>query len=159
MEKEELLAFIKEMIEVLESSTATEITVEEDDVRLVLRKKEGAFEEARPTTVVKTTMKAEEIARPIEGAKEKEGEENVYILRSPMRGIFYHAPAPDAPPFVEKGDMVDKGQRVGLIEAMKVFNDVQSEVRGKVRAILAENGALVEEGDPLLEIEIQEDEG
>lgn len=154
MEKEELLVFIKEMIEVLESSTATEITVEEDDVRLFLRKKEGSFKEESPSPV-KTVGKIEEIPRSIEELEEK----NIYILRSPMRGIFYHAPAPDAPPFVEKGDPVDKGQRVGLIEAMKIFNDVQSEVKGKVRAILAANGALVEEGDPLLEIEIQENEG
>lgn len=154
MEKEELLAFIKEMIEVLESSTATEITVEEDDVHLFLRKKEGSFKEESPPPI-KAVRKIEEVTRSVE---ELEGK-NIYILRSPMRGIFYHAPAPDAPPFVEKGDPVDKGQRVGLIEAMKIFNDVQSEVRGRVRAILAENGALVEEGDPLLEIEIQEDEG
>lgn len=69
---------------------------------------------------------------------------------SPMVGIFYRQPSPDEPPYVEVGDRVERGQVIGLIEAMKVFNEVESPVAGIVTAVLVESGALVQEGDPIL---------
>ncbi len=71
-------------------------------------------------------------------------------VRSPLIGVFYEAPAPDAVPFVEVGDVVAEGQTVCIIEAMKVFNEIKAEWRGRVVAIPAENGALVQAGDPLV---------
>jgi acetyl-CoA carboxylase biotin carboxyl carrier protein len=70
-----------------------------------------------------------------------------------MVGTFYRAPAPEAPPFVEIGDIVRVGQTLCILEAMKLMNELQSEVNGVVRKILAENTAPVEYGQPLFEIE------
>lgn len=73
-------------------------------------------------------------------------------VSSPMMGIFYTAPSPGADPFVQEGDDVVAGQVVGLIEAMKVFNEITSAVSGKVLKVSAESGQLVQPGEPLLYI-------
>ena len=74
-------------------------------------------------------------------------------VRSPLIGVFYRAPTPDAAPFVEIGDTVSEGQTVCIVEAMKVFNEIRAEWRGRVVAIPAENGALVQAGEPLVVLE------
>lgn len=68
---------------------------------------------------------------------------------SPMVGTFYRAPKPDAQPFVSEGDVVQTGQTVCVLEAMKMFNEIPSEVAGRIVRVLAENGAPVEYGQPL----------
>lgn len=73
-------------------------------------------------------------------------------VSSPMTGIYYSAPSPSAPPFVKPGESVTAGQVVGLIEAMKVFNEITSPVSGRVDRMVAENGQLVQPGDALLYI-------
>lgn len=74
-------------------------------------------------------------------------------ITAPMVGTFYRAANPEAPPFVEEGDVVEPGQTVCVIEAMKLFNEIQSELRGRVVMVLAENGAPVEYGQPLFLLE------
>jgi acetyl-CoA carboxylase biotin carboxyl carrier protein len=79
--------------------------------------------------------------------------DHMKAVTAPMVGTFYRAPSPDAPPFVAEGDQVDAGQTVCIIEAMKLFNEIQSEVRGRVARVLVENGTPVEYGQPLLLID------
>ncbi|HXI51025.1 MAG TPA: acetyl-CoA carboxylase biotin carboxyl carrier protein [Candidatus Saccharimonadales bacterium] len=74
-------------------------------------------------------------------------------LKSPMVGTFYRAPSPGAPPFVEVGQQVTKGQTLCIIEAMKLLNEIESDASGTVKAILVENGQPVEYGQPLFTIE------
>jgi acetyl-CoA carboxylase biotin carboxyl carrier protein len=88
------------------------------------------------------------------GGGQDEGAQH-HVVESPMVGTFYRAPAPEAPPFVEIGDTVRVGQTLCILEAMKLMNELQSEISGTVRKILAENGAPVEYGQPLFEIEIR----
>lgn len=71
-------------------------------------------------------------------------------VNSPMTGIYYSSPSPSAPPFVQSGDVVEAGQVVGLIEAMKVFNEITAPLSGTVTRIAAQNGQLVQPGEPLL---------
>ncbi|MCS6829627.1 MAG: acetyl-CoA carboxylase [Armatimonadota bacterium] len=78
-------------------------------------------------------------------------------LCAPMTGVFYRAPSPDAPPYVEVGDFVEEGQVVCLIEAMKVFNEVPAEKSGRVVQICAESGQLVEQGAVLYRLEPEEE--
>jgi acetyl-CoA carboxylase biotin carboxyl carrier protein len=73
-------------------------------------------------------------------------------VSSPMTGIFYGAPSPNAPPFVKEGGQITAGQVVALIEAMKVFNEITAPTSGTVLKVLAESGQLVQPGDPLLYI-------
>jgi acetyl-CoA carboxylase biotin carboxyl carrier protein len=74
-------------------------------------------------------------------------------IPSPMVGTFYRTPSPDSPPFVEEGDMVKKGQVVCIIEAMKLMNEIEAEISGKVLQILKENASPVEYGEELFLIE------
>jgi acetyl-CoA carboxylase biotin carboxyl carrier protein len=74
-------------------------------------------------------------------------------ISSPMNGVYYTAPNPGAAPFVQEGDMVTAGQVVGLIEAMKVFNEITAPASGTVGLMVAANGQLVQPGEPLLYIE------
>ncbi len=76
--------------------------------------------------------------------------DHLVAITAPMVGTFYRAPSPDAPPFVSEGDLVEPGQTVCIIEAMKLFNEIQSEVRGRVARILVENAAPVEYGQTLM---------
>jgi acetyl-CoA carboxylase biotin carboxyl carrier protein len=78
-----------------------------------------------------------------------EGAARYVPIVAPMVGTFYRAPKPDAPPFVNEGDVVQTGQTVCVLEAMKMFNEIPSEVAGRVVRVLAENGAPVEYGQPL----------
>ncbi len=79
--------------------------------------------------------------------------DNQTLVRSPMVGTFYRASAPDAPPFVQEGDAVQKGQALCIVEAMKMMNEIECGVAGRVIRILVENGQPVEYDQPLMVIE------
>lgn len=74
-------------------------------------------------------------------------------IRSPLPGTFYRRPAPDQPPYMEEGDSLAKGDTIGLVEVMKSFHEVKSEVEGKVAKFLVENEDPVQAGQPLVEVE------
>jgi acetyl-CoA carboxylase biotin carboxyl carrier protein len=78
--------------------------------------------------------------------------EGSHILESPIVGTFYRSPSPDAEPFVEEGDRVKKGQILCIVEAMKLMNEIESDVDGTVVKILPENAQPVEFGEPLFAI-------
>src|SRR5688572_29815618 len=74
-------------------------------------------------------------------------------IPSPMVGVFYGRPSPDEEPFVQPGDRISVGQVIGIIEAMKVFNQIESPLTGVLRGVLVEDGQVVQEGDPLFVLE------
>ncbi len=74
-------------------------------------------------------------------------------IRSPLPGTFYRRPAPDQPPFKDVGDDVNEGDVIGLVEVMKVFNEVRADVTGKIKAFLVDNEDPVMAGAPLVELE------
>ena len=74
-------------------------------------------------------------------------------VESPMTGMFYRGPSPSEPPYVEEGDLVHEGQTIGLVEAMKVFNEIPAPATGIVRRILAQNATLVQQGEVLMLLE------
>jgi acetyl-CoA carboxylase biotin carboxyl carrier protein len=78
-------------------------------------------------------------------------------VRSPLIGVFYRAASPEAPPFVELGDLVEEGQTVCIVEAMKVFNEIKADWQGRVVVIPAQNGRLVQAGEPLVVLEFGQD--
>lgn len=86
---------------------------------------------------------------PVESAGEKKG----HVITSPFVGTFYRSPAPDQPAYAEVGTTVKKGQVLCIIEAMKLMNEIESEVAGKVAEVLSQNGQPVEFGQPLFRIE------
>ncbi len=97
-----------------------------------------------PQTVHVAAAPAEKAAKPVEAGA---------VLTSPFVGTFYRAPAPEAPPFVDVGQAVRKGQVVCIVEAMKLMNEIESEFDGKILEILVKNAEHVEYGQPLFRIE------
>lgn len=92
-------------------------------------------------------------AEAVREAPEKETEEDLFEVTSPMVGTFYRAPAPDAPPYVEVGDRVETGQTLCILEAMKLMNELESEVAGVIREICVQNAEPVEYGEVLFRID------
>ena len=78
--------------------------------------------------------------------------DDLHVIKSPIVGTFYAAPNPEAGPFVKVGDMVQAGQTVCIIEAMKLMNEIEAEISGEVVRILVENGHPVEYGEPLFAV-------
>ena len=158
---------IKELIRVLDETDVAELTVESDGVKISIRKAAAfaplataplqvpASAVAAPTGQGKGVATEDQAARPAdaEGRAPAVDDDRFVTVRSPMVGTFYRAPAPDAPPFVEVGQTVEPGQTLCIIEAMKLMNEIEAEVRGRVSAILVENGQPVEYGQPLMMLE------
>ena len=87
------------------------------------------------------------------GAEAVESTAHLLTIEAPMVGTFYRAPKPDAPPFVAEGDMVKEGQVVCIVEAMKLMNEIESKVAGRIAKIVVENGQPVEFGQPLFVVD------
>ena len=147
---------IKELIEVLKDTDVTEFELEKAGTRV--RVKKGAAERIqREAHETRPAAPAEVAAAPAAQAaapEEKEEASQKYaVVTSPIVGTFYRSPSPDAPVYVEVGDVVKKGQILCIIEAMKLMNEIEAEVSGKIAAILVENAQPVEYGEPLFHIE------
>ncbi len=146
--------FFKDLIKVLNTSSFTKFELKTKDFELKVEKEPHKVirteEIAKETTSVED-FKTEKILPPAEDVET--AEEKLHVIKSPLVGTFYRAPAPGAPPFVEEGDIVSPGQVLCIIEALKVMNEIESDVRGKIVKILVENGQPVEYGQPLFLID------
>ncbi len=143
---------IEKLLKSLENSSIEEVEIELEGIKLKARY--CRQKPSQPITVEKIVETATTAATP-ESPKPAESEppENIHIIRSPIVGTFYRAPSPGAEPFVKEGDFVEKGQTLCIIEALKVMNEIESDVSGRVVKILAENGQPVEFDQPLFYIE------
>jgi len=152
---------IREILRAMEATGASELTLETPDYKIQIKRGGAeAFQQAAaaPAPPPAAPSPPAEAAPPEPEAKAEEApaEEdcpNCVVVKAPIVGTFYRRPAPDAEPFVKEGDRVEKGQVLCIIEAMKLFNEIESEVSGIVRKILVEDGAPVEYGQPLFLIE------
>lgn len=90
-------------------------------------------------------MKEEQQPAPVNNTRSEE----LHTITSPMVGTFYQAPSPDSPPYVKTGDKVNEESVVCIVEAMKLMNEIEAEVKGEIVEVLAENGQLVEYGQEL----------
>ena len=139
---------IKKLIELLEESSRTELEIVEgeESVRLV----RGGMVQTMPVAATPIMVPAAAAPAPVVESEDHipEGE----AVLSPMVGTFYGASGPEAPPFVSLGQRVGVGDILCIIEAMKMFNQIEAEVSGTVVAILAENGQPVEYDQPLFVI-------
>lgn len=139
---------VKKLIQVIKDEDISGLAVEEKGVKYeVKRERSGAISSGQSISIPVTHVKAGE--ETISGSDGKE-EEGLIAITSPMVGTFYRSPSPETPPFIETGDEVELGKVVCIIEAMKLFNEIEAEARGKVVKILAENGQSVEYGQKLM---------
>lgn len=141
---------ITQLIKALEETGITELNLESEGVKIIIRRGSDRGGSTGPAPVVQVTPNDEPRARgdipPVQPA------EDIIEVRAPMVGTFYRAPAPDAPPFVEVGTRVKPGQTLCIIEAMKLMNELAAETAGQVVRILAENGQPVEYGQVLFHL-------
>jgi len=134
--------FVEQLVDLVERHGLSEIEWEDGEQRVVVR--------AAPCGIAHApAAEGSGLRTPTGSGPEAPGK----VLEAPIMGVFYRSPAPGEPPFVDVGDSVQAGQPVGMIEAMKVFSEVLAEQGGRVLRIVAENGTLVQPGDPLFELE------
>lgn len=151
---------IRELIKLVDQSNIEEFVYELDGSKIQM-KKPGTGEQAVATQVtpVRATPEVQPVQAkpaPVEqkvvetvGQQVPTIDENLHKIVSPMVGTFYASPSPDAGPYVQVGDKVTDSKIVCIVEAMKLFNEIEAEVNGEIAQVLVENGQLVEYGQPL----------
>lgn len=150
MEFENLLTLIK----TVSDSELTDFDYEENGTRIRLKKKKETVVVAGASADVPIAplAAAQAAIQNSETVADADREPEGMIVKSPLVGTFYAAPAEDADPFVSVGDQVKKGQTLAIVEAMKLMNEIESDFDGKVAEIYVENGQAVEYGQPLFRI-------
>jgi acetyl-CoA carboxylase biotin carboxyl carrier protein len=133
----------------LERSDLTELEVEAGGTGLVLRKPSAVVAAPASTTEPPVSSGPAEAAPAAVPAAPPARPS----VKAPLTGIFYASPAPGSPPYVRVGGEVAVGQVIGLIEAMKLFNEIKSDSSGRITRVLVENGTLVKRKQPLLEVD------
>ncbi len=147
------LNLIRKLVKLVDSSEVTDLEIEENGTRVKIAKKIRGVQAVTqpqilsPLQTVPQTISAQ---KPEEEAPEKEEtKEKLHEIHSPIVGTFYRAPAPDADPYVQVGDTVSQGSVLCIVEAMKLMNEIESDVSGKIVKILVDNGKPVEYNQPL----------
>ncbi|MGG1659866.1 acetyl-CoA carboxylase biotin carboxyl carrier protein [Brevibacillus sp. NRS-1366] len=162
---------LRELVKLLEQTDVESFEVKKEDARLFIKRRLGgegtviqstvapaklaivppvsaapAIPTPKPAAIVEAPAPVESTPQP---AKQMEDTENLHKITSPMVGTFYAAPAVDAAPYVSVHDRVEQSTIVCIVEAMKLFNEIEAEVKGEIVQILVENGQLVDQGQPL----------
>ncbi|HEX6837523.1 MAG TPA: acetyl-CoA carboxylase biotin carboxyl carrier protein [Polyangia bacterium] len=153
------------LAEVLRRHDLSELEVEEGGVRIYVRRGGGGeiapavqyathapAPAAHPVHASAATSGAPAASAPASSTDTSDG--NVAYVTSPFVGTFYRSPSPDMSPFVDVGTRIKKGQVLCIVEAMKLMNEIESEIEGSIVQILVENGQAVEYGEPLFKIKV-----
>jgi acetyl-CoA carboxylase biotin carboxyl carrier protein len=153
----ELLGLIDRLADLLERSDLSELEIQSGETGLILRK---------PVALPVAALAAPAVAGPVAAAPEagsSAGEPSTAgrdpgpparpSVKAPLTGIFYASPAPGTAPYVQVGGEVAVGQVIGLIEAMKLFNEIKSDLAGRVVRVVPDSGSLVKAKQPLIEVE------
>jgi acetyl-CoA carboxylase biotin carboxyl carrier protein len=151
---------IQELIKMINKSNIGEVTIEEKGFKLTIKQKEEPVQ-----NVIAAPMQSAQVAMPsyapaytpqqasapasAEKPKAAEPTDNLLTIKSPMIGTFYRSASPGKPTFVEVGDEVTPGKVVCIIEAMKLFNEIESEIKGRIVKVLVEDASPVEYDQPL----------
>jgi acetyl-CoA carboxylase biotin carboxyl carrier protein len=149
---------IQDLVKMVNKSNISELTIEEKDIKITIKQKEDKYVTAAPMQVAPQMQAMPVAAAPAAPAAaapkaEAKSADNLLTIKSPMIGTFYRKPAPGKPNFVEEGDEVRNGKVVCVIEAMKLFNEIESEVSGRIVKILVEDSSPVEYDQPLFLVE------
>jgi oxaloacetate decarboxylase alpha subunit len=135
---------IRELVKIVQESGVGEIEIEDEGMRVSVRR----ADEVAPAALASAPLAVDAVAAAADGTAD-----GVMRVESPMVGVFFRAPNPGAPAFVDVGDTVVPGQTLCLLEAMKLFNELKADDSGTVRAIHVENAQPVEYGQLLFELE------
>lgn len=157
------LSEIKELIKLVDQTSVQELEIESEGTRLSIKKPKAAeivnlqtapqaFVPA-PQMIPQAISPNAAVSQPASAGAEPSAQDaatsSLHKITSPMVGTFYRSPSPEAPAFVSSGDKVDEKTTVCIIEAMKLMNELEAEIKGEIVEVLAQNGQLVEFGQPL----------
>lgn len=160
MEEQQLLVSrVKALAEALEESEVGELELVENGTRILIRRRSEAGAEAA-VPVESAPPRPAHAAHPASARRPRPKSADALApapapgmaVVAPLTGVFYSSPSPSSASFVEVGDVIQAGQVVCILEAMKVFNEIQAEVSGTVTAILPKNGQLVQKGEALIRV-------
>ena len=146
---------INALVDTFDKSSLTQLSLKRDGIELTLKRETPAPVYTQPMMVhpqAAAPPSGATATAPGSEAASGEATEGVEVITSPIVGTFYRAPAPDAPPFANEGDEIEKGKPVCIIEAMKVMNELEAEFTMEIVAFRAHNGDMVEYGTPLVEV-------
>lgn len=156
---------IKELIRLVSDAGVSEVEVERGDFKISIKKTDDKvtyvqsapaiahpiYHEAPRTAQAASEVHTERMEAPVAKAESLSG--NYITIKSPMIGTYYKSPSPDKPQFVQIGDEIKPGQVLCIVEAMKLFNEIESEISGRIVKILVENSSPVEYDQPLFLVE------
>ncbi|WP_432777076.1 acetyl-CoA carboxylase biotin carboxyl carrier protein [Brevibacillus gelatini] len=169
---------LRELVKLLEQTDIESLEVTDEESRLLIKRRANEMATADKAVYVQKTEPGKKAAAvvalpqpekaPVQQPKPQpvavaekpapaanvEQTESLHKITSPMVGTFYAAPAEDAPPYVSVGDRVEPSSIVCIVEAMKLFNEIEAEVKGEIVQVLVENGQLVELGQPLFLVKL-----
>jgi acetyl-CoA carboxylase biotin carboxyl carrier protein len=151
------LNLIKKLVKIFDSSEITDLEIEQEGFKIKIAKKIRTFRGGSSPHLVLPPAVGDHEQGVDTSVKEIETEakvETTHEIRSPIVGTFYRAPAPDADPYVQVGDVVTKGSVLCIVEAMKLMNEIESDVDGRIVKILVENGKPVEFNQPLFLVQL-----
>lgn len=145
---------IKEIVGLMNENNLSELEIEKEGMRIKIKKGASHTQDAQTASFFIEREKAQTLepkgaAQPQTAVIDK----NRVEVKSPMVGTFYRAPSPEAPPFVELNQEIEPGQVICIIEAMKLMNEIKSEIKGRILEILVDNAEPIEFGQPLFIVE------
>ncbi|MDO5579986.1 MAG: acetyl-CoA carboxylase biotin carboxyl carrier protein [Planctomycetia bacterium] len=142
---------IRQLVELMKENDISEVDLQEGSSRIQLQRKTTVALPAAQAVMAAPAVKVN--SAPAEVPAETKEPASVQTINSSLVGTFYASANPDTPPYVKVGDIVAPDQTVCIIEAMKVFNEIQAEISGKIVAVLVKNGQAVEFGTPLFKVD------
>lgn len=140
---------IKEMISLMNENDLVELELERDGLKIILKKSSGQIQQVITTSPSELALNSE-APKQEQPKLQKQG---LLEIKSPMVGTFYRTPSPESAPFVDTNSEIQPQQVICIIEAMKLMNEIKSEVKGRIKEILVENGHPVEFGQVLFRLE------
>lgn len=145
---------IKEMINLMNENNLVELEIEKGDMRIRLKKLLPQDAQLAGAPIVIERAKSEEQkSKEMPMHTAETAMPKAIEIKAPMVGTFYRAPQPEAPPYVESGQIIESGQVICIIEAMKLMNEIKSEIKGKILEVLVDNSEPVEFGQPMFLLE------
>jgi acetyl-CoA carboxylase biotin carboxyl carrier protein len=147
----ELVALVDRLERLLERSALSELELEVEGTTVILRTPAAVAPATAAVAPGTSVDRADPVAVPV--VDQPVAERGAHAVAAPLTGVFYRAPSPGAEPYVREGGQVNVGQVIGLIEAMKLFNEIKSDATGTVRRIAAGDGDLVKARQTLIEVD------
>lgn len=148
--KSSWLERVEDIIKALEGSTISDFALTEAGTQITIRRAPNMVLTSAPTTTA--AGKPASTSTPANKSQARKADKSIPIT-APLTGVYYSAPSPTTPAFVNVGDVIQVGHVVALIEAMKVFNEINSEIAGRVVKVVPTNGDVIQKGDVILRVE------